>query len=90
MGVADWSFVTNAEINDPGSCSVGALFDVFTFNLVDVMDMIDDLIDGCLEEEDDESFIDESKAESNNEDYCAESRRQCHRPGDRIARSSNT
>ena len=89
-GVADWSFLTNAEINDPGCCSVAALFDVFTFNLMDVVDRIDDVIDGYLEEEDDESSIDVSNAESSYEDYCAESRRQGHCTGGSISSPSNT
>jgi hypothetical protein len=82
--------LTNAEINDPGCCSVAALFDVFTFNLMDVVDRIDDVIDGYLEEEDDESSIDVSNAESSYEDYCAESRRQGHCTGGSISSPSNT
>jgi len=88
--VHDSSFLTNPEINNPGCCSVAALFDVFTFNLKDVVDKIDDVIGGYLEEEDDESSSDESKAESSYEDYCAESRRQGHRTGGTISSSSNT
>jgi hypothetical protein len=98
--VYDSSFLSNPEINDPGCCSVAALFDVFTFNLKDVVDRIDDVINGYLEKEDDESYgdlkdddessSDESKAESSYEDDRAESRRRDHRPVGTVSSSSNT
>ena len=84
------SFLTDVEINDHGCCSVGAVFDgIATFNLMNVVDRIDDAINGSLEDEDEHSS-DESSADSIYEDDREEFERMCRRPRCAITSSSNT